>query len=80
MIDVITHKPIEVSTDGGAGPYLIVPFEQLNKITALLDSDRVSYSVDEEVLSVGDEPEVAFINLDEETDAMRVQRLLDSVP
>ena len=80
MIDIITHKPIEVSTDGGAGPYLIVPFEQLPKITALLDTNRVSYWVDEEVLSIDDEPEVAFVNLDEQTDAARVQQLLDSVP
>jgi hypothetical protein len=58
MIDTITHKPIEVSTDdGGKGPYLIVPFEQLAEITALLDANEVSYWVDEEVLSIDDEPE-----------------------
>jgi hypothetical protein len=79
MIDTVKNEPIKVSISGGL-PYLVVPFEQLDKVTALLDANRVSYWVDEEVLSIDGKPEVAFINLDEETDVAMVQRILDSVP
>ena len=36
--------------------------------------------VDEEVLSIDGKPEIAFINLEDQTDAAMVQRLLDTVP
>ena len=80
MIDTITHKPIEVETEGGRGGYLEVPEEQLSKITALLDANQVSYWVDEETLSIDGGPETALITLSRHTDPAVVQRLLDSVP
>ena len=79
MIDMVENKPIKVSISGDLS-YLVVPFEQLDKITALLDANRVSHWVDEEVLSVDGGPEVAFINLSRGTDPGMVQRLLDSAP
>jgi hypothetical protein len=79
MIDSVKNEPIEVSISGDLS-YLVVPYEQLDKITALLDTNQVSYWVDEEVLSVDGGPEVAFINLRRGTDPGIVQRLLDSVP
>lgn len=52
MIDTTTHQRLLVSTDGGAGPYIMVPVSQLEKVTAQLDAHRVSYWVDEEALSL----------------------------
>ena len=79
MIDIVKKKPIRVSASEGQ-PYLVVPLEQLDKVTALLDANQVAHWVDEEVLSIDGKPEIAFINLDDQTDAAMVQRLLDTVP
>ena len=80
MIDVISQKPISVFTGAGLASYIRVPFEQLNTVTALLDANQLSYWVDEEVLSIDDKPEVAFINLARRTDPRVVQQLLDRIP
>lgn len=79
MIDVTTHERLYVSTDGGAGPYIMVLEEQLGAVKALLDQNNVSYWVDEEAISIDGKPEVAVINLDHRSDPVTVQRLLDSV-
>jgi hypothetical protein len=80
MTDTTTRKPLHVSTDGGAGPYIMVPVSQLDKVTALLDANRVSYWVDEEAISLDGKPEVTVINLGHRGDPVTVQRLLDSIP
>lgn len=76
MIDTTTKKPIEVSSDG----LIIVPVAQLDEVTALLDANNVPYWVDEEVLSIDDQPEDAFITLEHKADPAMVQRLLDKIP
>jgi hypothetical protein len=80
MIDMITHKRLSVSTEGDAGPYIMVPLTQLERVKALLDADKCSYWVDEEVISLDGKPEVAVINLARRSDPKRVQHLLDSIP
>jgi hypothetical protein len=80
MIDTVKHRPIEVRTDGGVEPYIVLPETQREEVTALLDANHVSYWVDEEVLSMDGGPEIAFITLDDRTDPTMVQQLLDSVP
>ena len=80
MIDTTTRKPLYVSTDGEAGPYIMTPVAQLEAVKALLDANRVSYWVDEEAISLDGKPEVAVINLGRRSDPERVQRLLDSIP
>ncbi len=81
-MDTTTHKPLHVSTDGGAAPYIMVPVSQLEKVTALLDGNKVSYWywVDEEALSLDGKPEVTVINLGHRSDPATIQRLLDSIP
>jgi hypothetical protein len=80
MIDAITKKPITVIAPDPEWPYLIVPETQLKAVCALLDSGRISYDVDEEVLSVDEGPEVGFIDIRCGTDPALIQRLLDRVP
>ena len=81
MIDVTTSKALSVSTDAEGGPsYIVVPVTQLSEVRTLLDTNRVSYWVDEEALSLDGKPEIAFINLDYPGDPAMVQRLLDSIP
>jgi hypothetical protein len=80
MIDTTTRPPITISTDGGAGPYITVPVLQLEKVRALLDTNKIPYWVDEEVISLDGKPEVAVINLGQGSKLSTVQSLLDSIP
>ena len=79
MIDTTTRQPLAVSTDGGAGPYLMLPLAQLDKVRALLDTNNISYWVDEEVFSLDGKPEIALINFRKECKPSTVQSLLDSI-
>src|SRR6266481_111964 len=47
MIDKSTRKPLYVSANGTAGPYIMVPVDQLAAVTRLLDDKRVRYWTDE---------------------------------
>jgi hypothetical protein len=80
MIHTLYRKPIEVETDWGVEPYITLPLDQLDRLTAVLDAKRITYWVDDEVLSLDGGPEIARVTLDEYTDAAMVQRLLDGVP
>lgn len=77
MIDSMTKKPIRVSTDGTAGPYVMVPVDQLEELRRVLDAGGVRYTIDEDVISLDGEPEVAVVDLGRAADAEAVQRLLD---
>jgi hypothetical protein len=79
MSDAVTQKPLRVSTDGTTGPYIMVPVSQLDEVRRLLDSRRIGYWVEENVISLDATPEIAVINLGREGDATAVQALLDSV-
>jgi hypothetical protein len=79
MIDTTTRQPLLVSTDGDAGPYIIVPVAQLDNVRTLLEANKVSYWVDEEAISLDGKPEVAVINLAHGSNPATVQSLLDSI-
>jgi hypothetical protein len=80
MKDTSTRKPLQVSTDGTSGPYIMVPVSQLDEVQALLDSNRVPYWVDEQAISLNGEPEVSAINIGRGADPRAIQRILDGVP
>jgi hypothetical protein len=80
MIDTTTRQRLEVSTDGGAGPYLMLPLVQLCTVRALLDANKVGYWVDEEVFSLDGKPEVAVINFARGSNPATIQSLLDGIP
>ena len=79
MIDTTTRQPLYVSTDGGAGPYIMLPMTFLDRVTALLDANKVPYWVDEEAISLDGKPEVTVINLMHGSNPAMVQNLLDSI-
>lgn len=80
MIDTTTRQPLYVSTDGDAGPYIMLPVAQLENVQAVLDTHKVPYWVDEEAISLDGKPEVAVINLGKVSTPAKVQRLLDGIP
>ena len=79
MIDVTTEKALHVSTDGTAGPYIMVPVSQLEDTQRLLDNRSIKFWVDEDVISLNGAPEVAVINLGRAADAQAIQAILDNV-
>jgi hypothetical protein len=79
MIDAMRRKPLRVLTDGTAGPYIMVPFDQLAEVRQVLDKHHVSYSVEEDVISLDGSPETAVIDLGLEANVESVQAVLDSV-
>ena len=79
MTDLTTQKPLQVSTDGAAGPYIMVPLSQLGDVRWILDSNNIRYWVDEEAISVDNNPFIATINLGRAGDAGTVQAILDKL-
>jgi hypothetical protein len=79
MIDAITQKPLRVSCDGTAGPYIMLPVDQLTEVCRLLDSHGIRYSVEEEAISLDGSPETAIINLGREAIVDVIQAVLDNV-
>jgi hypothetical protein len=80
MIDAMTRKRLHVSTDGGAGPYIMVPFSQLADVRQVLDHHGIRYAVEEDVISLDGAPEVAVIDLGRAANADAIQAILDTVP
>jgi hypothetical protein len=78
MIDTTTKKPLRVSTESTAGPYIRLPESQLAEVQQLLDRRGIRYQVDEEIISFDGGPEVAIIDLGRGADAAAVQAILDS--
>jgi hypothetical protein len=79
MVDTRTRERLRVSTDGNAGPYIMVPVDQLDETRSLLDASNVGYWVDEQAISLDGKPEITVINLGRGGDVARIQRLLDSM-
>ena len=77
MIDEMTKNRLHVSTDGIAGPYLMVPVAQVVRIRELLDRCQIHYWLDSVAISLDGKPAIAVINFGREGDTARIQALLD---
>ncbi len=79
MRDVTTHNSLYVSTDGTAGPYVMLPLAQLDDVRKLLDERGIYYWVEENAISFDGSPAIAVINFGVDADAEPIQAILDSV-
>ena len=77
MIDKTTKQPIYVSTDGTAGPYIMVPLDQLDELCQLLDEHQVRYEVEEDAISLNGAPMIATVDLDRGADVIAITKFLD---
>jgi hypothetical protein len=77
MTDSFTKKPIRVSDDEDLGPAILVRVDQLEVVTKLLDDAGCRYTVDEEEMSINDEPYQAQVDLEHGVDVAAIQKLLD---
>ena len=77
MIDEMTQNRLRVSTDGIAGPYLMIPMGQLRHVRELLDCHAIRYWVDSDAISLDGKPAIVVINFGRAGDANQIQTLLD---
>jgi hypothetical protein len=78
MIDATTHERMIVSGDGTAGPYVMVPVEQLQVVETVLRAHGISYWVDSDAISLNGKPEITVVNLGRGVRAEQIQHLLDA--
>ena len=79
MIDAITRERIKIHAQGPGSPYFMVAQEQLETVANVLRDRGISHWVDEDVISIDDEPAVAIVNLGRGADVPRVQAVLDTI-
>ncbi len=77
MIDKTTQEPLYVSKDGNAGPYIMIPVDQIEGVCAILDANSIQYWVDHGAISLDGKPEITVVNLGYDTDHILVQEILD---
>src|SRR4051812_34177979 len=77
MIDTYTGKPIRVSADGTAGPYIMVRVDQLEHIRKILLANDIPHWVDDNAISLDGKPAVVVINLSRGSNPSHVQEVLD---
>ncbi len=71
----MTKDRLRISTDGIAGPYLMLPLAQLAGVRQRLDRD----SVDGNAISLDGKPAIVVVNFGRAGDATRIQALFDEV-
>ena len=79
MSDSITRRGLRVSSGGTAGPYIMVPVDQLDKVCGLLDRRQVKYWVEANAVSLDGKPAITVVNLGLRGKADLVQSILDEV-
>lgn len=77
MIDATTQKPLKVSTEGGVGPFIRLPLDQVDEVKRVLDSHRIYNWVRENSISLNGGPYISVIELGREGNAQVVQEVLD---
>ncbi len=70
---------LTVSTDGTAGPYIVVTPEQVAAVSKALRAENVSFSIDHDAVLMDGAPALALINLADAANVNQVQQLLDHV-
>ncbi len=77
MATSAADSPLTVSTDGTAGPYVVVTSEQFGPVVDALRADGVRFQVDQDAVLLNGAPALAVIDLGMGTDVTRVQDILD---
>jgi hypothetical protein len=77
MIDEMTKKPMRVDSDTVAGPFLMLPLSQLERVRELLDQNGIYYWPDSTAISLFNKPPRIVINFGRTGDANRIQAILD---
>lgn len=73
------EERLYVSTDGTAGPYVIVPIGLLDSVHQALSEARIPFTVDEDAVLLGGQPALSVVDLGHGADIGRVQEVLEGL-
>jgi len=79
MATSAADAPLTVSTDGTAGPYVVVVSQQLGPVIDAMRTEGIGFRVDQDAVMLDGAPALAVINLGLNADVDRVQAILDRV-
>ncbi len=79
MIDTSTKSTLRVSTEGTAGPFILLPVSQVEEVTQLLKSHGIRHWVQESNFSLNGGPFTTIIELGHGGEPKTVQALLDGI-
>lgn len=79
MRTTLADSQLVVSTDGTAGPYIIVTPEQLKPVTQALQAQNIPFETDDDAVMLDGRPALLVIDLGHNADIDRVQSLLDDL-
>lgn len=77
MIDTTTGERLVVEKGLESGPYIDLPWSQVDDVRQRLDRAGIAYWVDPWVISIEGHPETATIYFSRYVDAARIQVALD---
>ena len=75
----LAEAPLAVSTDGTAGPYIIVTTEQMKPVVEALRAQGIHFDVDDDAVMLDGRPALSVIDLGHDADVGRVQKTLDGL-
>jgi hypothetical protein len=78
MIDIETRQPVKVNTEGDAGPYLMVPLDQLNEVRLILQERGIAHIVAEDAIQLDGKPMIAIVDFGRRANAVDIQAALDA--
>ncbi len=78
MHDPLTKRPVRINTYDGWGGRIVIRQMQLPQVEELLRTNAIRYWLDVGHVSFNNEPPFNFVNVGRETEASRVQALLDA--
>jgi hypothetical protein len=78
MTDTSNQRPIQVTTAGTSGSYIMLTIDLLERVRQLLQENDIPHWVEHHAISVDGRPAVIVINLGRKFDPRRVQDLLDA--
>ena len=77
MIDIELHSRLVVRSEGDAGPYLMVPVQQLAAVEAVFAAARIPFSTSRDALQMDGHDAIAVVDFGRRADAAHVQAVLD---
>jgi hypothetical protein len=78
MIDIELHTPLLIRTEGNAGPYLLVPIQQIENVEAVLRAARIAFSISRDAVQLNGHDAIALVDFGRRADAAAIQAVLDA--
>ena len=79
MVDAVTNERLVVHGEAMTGSHIIVPVQQLARVTQALTHEGVRFWVSSESVQLDDQPAVIFVKLSRTSNTAAVQQLLDTL-